>query len=93
MVFVSAAVDACLSHRLKKRVGGLLSSNSTDSLINKFAKYDEDAGEIAKQCHDVQDTVSRTSSFSGMYLHQCSEASLIFKVHTDLQNIFIYIYI
>jgi len=56
-----AAVDACLSHRLKKR---LLSSNSTDTLISKFAKYNEDASEIAMQCNDFQESSSR-SSLSG----------------------------
>ena len=61
-VIFSAAVDACLSHRLKKR---LLSSNSTEALISKFAKYNEDASEIAKQCSHFQDSASR-SSVSGL---------------------------
>lgn len=43
---------------MKKR---LLSSNSTESLISKFSKYDEDAGEIAKQCSDAQENASRVS--------------------------------
>ena len=61
--YFSAAVDACLSHRLKKR---LLSSNSTDTLISKFAKYNQDASEIALQCSDFQESSSR-SSLSGHF--------------------------
>eukprot|EP00794_Sanderia_malayensis_P013872 gene13872-15320_t len=56
-----AAVEACLCHRLKKRVGGLFPSNSTESLINKIGKYDEEASLVARQCAEALDKGSRIS--------------------------------
>ena len=56
------AIDACVNHHLKKRIGGLLTSNTSEILLNKIGKYEPEASEVAKQCNLVIESVNRGSS-------------------------------
>ncbi|XP_064460761.1 small G protein signaling modulator 2-like isoform X3 [Ornithodoros turicata] len=49
-----SAVDACLSHGLKRRALGLFKTNSTTALLQKVAKNLEVAAVIAKMVSDIE---------------------------------------
>ncbi|XP_067136367.1 small G protein signaling modulator 1-like isoform X3 [Centruroides vittatus] len=51
-----AAVDACLSHNLKRRALGLFKTNSTTALLQKVAKCFEPAAEIAQMVAEIENT-------------------------------------
>ncbi|XP_076364426.1 small G protein signaling modulator 1-like isoform X4 [Tachypleus tridentatus] len=54
-VFVfTAAVDACLSHGLKRRALGLFKTNSTTALLQKLAKDFEGAALIARIVEEIE---------------------------------------
>lgn len=61
-----AAVDACLSHNLKRRALGLFKTNSTTALLQKVAKYFDPAAEIAQMVAEIEnaDPNKRSSSSS-----------------------------
>ncbi|GIX93343.1 small G protein signaling modulator 1 [Caerostris extrusa] len=61
-----AAVDACLSHSLKRRALGLFKTNSTTALLQKLSKNYEEAAEIAKMVAEMEniDPNKRSASSS-----------------------------
>ncbi|XP_071033938.1 small G protein signaling modulator 1 [Parasteatoda tepidariorum] len=61
-----AAVDACLSHGLKRRALGLFKTNSTTALLQKLSKNYEEAAEIARMVAEVEniDPNKRSASSS-----------------------------
>lgn len=61
-----AAVDACLSHGLKRRALGLFKTNSTTALLHKMAKNFEPAAAIARMVTDLESAAeSSTITESG----------------------------
>ncbi|XP_031553392.1 small G protein signaling modulator 1-like isoform X2 [Actinia tenebrosa] len=46
---VCAAVEAGISHGLKKRAGGLLSAHDTQTVLNKLTKFSEPAAELMRK--------------------------------------------
>lgn len=52
--FFLAAVDACLSHGLKRRALGLFKTNSTTALLQKLSKNYEPAAEIARMVSEIE---------------------------------------
>ncbi|GFY39377.1 small G protein signaling modulator 1 [Trichonephila inaurata madagascariensis] len=61
-----AAVDACLSHSLKRRALGLFKTNSTTALLQKLSKNYEEAAEIARMVAEIEniDPNKRSASSS-----------------------------
>lgn len=61
-----AAVDACLSHGLKRRALGLFKTNSTTALLQKVSKNCEQASEIARMVAEIEsiDPSKRSASSS-----------------------------
>ncbi|XP_035206832.1 small G protein signaling modulator 1-like, partial [Stegodyphus dumicola] len=61
-----AAVDACLSHGLKRRALGLFKTNSTTALLQKLSKNYEPAAEIARMVAEIEniDPNKRSASSS-----------------------------
>ncbi|KAF8765069.1 Small G protein signaling modulator 1 like protein [Argiope bruennichi] len=61
-----AAVDACLSHSLKRRALGLFKTNSTTALLQKLSKNCEEAAEIARTVAEMEniDPNKRSASSS-----------------------------
>lgn len=49
-----AAVDACLSHGLKRRALGLFKTNSTTALLHKMSKHFEPAAAIARAVSQLE---------------------------------------
>ncbi|XP_022257394.1 small G protein signaling modulator 1-like, partial [Limulus polyphemus] len=64
--FSTAAVDACLSHGLKRRALGLFKTNSTTALLQKLAKDCDSAAVIARVVEEIEaaDPNKRSSSSS-----------------------------
>ena len=48
-LFPTAAIEAGISHGLKKRVGGLLPAYDTQTLLTKLAKVSEAAAELVRK--------------------------------------------
>ncbi|XP_070389552.1 small G protein signaling modulator 2-like isoform X1 [Dermacentor albipictus] len=59
-----AAVDACLSHGLKRRALGLFKTNSTTALLHKMAKHFEPAAAIARAVTQMEAAATVTSDSS-----------------------------
>ncbi|XP_054711478.1 small G protein signaling modulator 1-like [Uloborus diversus] len=61
-----AAVDACLSHGLKRRALGLFKTHSTTALLQKLSKNYEPAAEIARRVAEIEniDPNKRSASSS-----------------------------
>ncbi|XP_054729141.1 small G protein signaling modulator 1 [Anastrepha obliqua] len=61
-----AAVEACLSHGLRRRALGLFKTSSTTALLHKIAKSCEDAEHISKKVLEIEaaDPSKRSSSSS-----------------------------
>lgn len=56
-----AAVDACLSHGLKRRALGLFKTNSTTALLHKMAKNFEPASAIARMVTEIECATESTT--------------------------------
>ena len=48
------AVDACLSHGLKRRALGLFKTNSTTALLQKIAKLHEPAAKVMRIVCEIE---------------------------------------
>ncbi|KAK7790586.1 hypothetical protein R5R35_005950 [Gryllus longicercus] len=59
------AVEACLSHGLRRRALGLFKSGSTTALLHKVAKNFEPAAEVARALQELESDTGRRSSSSG----------------------------
>ncbi|XP_070549700.1 small G protein signaling modulator 1-like [Ptychodera flava] len=57
-----AAVDACLTHGLKKRVGGLLKSYTTAALFKQVAKNYQPAVVVAQKVSEIENELEMFKS-------------------------------
>ena len=54
LLFVSAAVESCLSHGLKRRTLGLFKTSSTTALIHKVGKNYEPASTVSRKVQEIE---------------------------------------
>ncbi|XP_066982127.1 small G protein signaling modulator 1-like isoform X2 [Macrobrachium rosenbergii] len=75
-----AAVEACLSHGLKRRTLGLFKTSSTTALIHKLGKSFEPAANVSKMVQDLEATdLGRRSSGSGDSASRLGKPPLVKK--------------
>lgn len=91
MVDSEVAVDACLSHKLKRRALGLFKTSSSTALIQKVAKHCKDAEEVynlvtteEQQIQANQTIPTRRSSVASVCNRESSQSNK--KPSTSQQN-------
>ena len=60
--YFTAAIESCLLHKLKKRIGGLLPSASSDEVLVKLSKFCESGEMIMQLAAKIQSPNNKINS-------------------------------
>jgi small G protein signaling modulator 1 len=93
VISLCGAVEACLSHGLRRRALGLFKTSSTTALLHKISSNCDEAAYVSKKIHDIEaaDPSKRSSSSSDSIikpplLTKKSSSNSVGGISTSLQN-------
>lgn len=93
VISLCGAVEACLSHGLRRRALGLFKTSSTTALLHKISSNCDEAAYVSKRIHEIEaaDPSKRSSSSSDSIiktplLTKKSSSNSVSGISTSLQN-------